>query len=240
VKERENNKQDTTSPNTNSHKVTYRKSHKHNLASNNHKTTCESREKHFTFSALHSLIRSATMLAAVVLALAGTALASPISSVSSRTTSQSEYYKLAISVTDPSCDFSDAPVNGLQLGAVHVGAGLNAPVPVAKGDGAVFFSTPEGTVQLATTGNPYGLHMSDGPEAGSESVFDFGINVGLGTGGFAVSETATPPALAAPKKGSFVICDQGFEAYAHPKRVCGRLGGDSHELHGGYAGVGLR
>ena len=158
------------------------------------------------------------MLALLLLALASSAIATPASPPLPPKDSHSKLFKLLISVSNPSTDFSDSPVNGLQLDAVHVGAGLDAPIPVASG--ATFFSTANQTVQLAITGtNPYGIIMSDQPEEGNGRVYDLGINIGNGTRGFAVTGEGRCLELTAPRKGTFAVCDTGFEAYAHPKRV---------------------
>jgi len=158
------------------------------------------------------------MLAVLLLAVASSALASPAAPPSHSRLSHSEFFNLLISVSNPSSDFSDSPVNGLQLDAVHVGAGLNAPTPAAKG--ATFFSTVNQTVRLANTGtNPYGFVISDQPEEADGKVYDLGINIGTGMRGFAVAGEGKCLELRAPRKGTFAVCDTGFEAYAHPKRV---------------------
>jgi hypothetical protein len=163
----------------------------------------------------------------LILAAACTAAASPIVARDAYPKSTwSKGFKLVINVTDTALDFADSPVHLLQITPVHVGAGLNAPVPVTNGS-TFFTNTVNNTVQLEVTGpTPMGIYMSSEPEPGNATLFDIGINNGLGTPGISVfaGEPMHPipcHALAAPRPGTFAVCDLGFESYAHPKRVLG-------------------
>lgn len=160
---------------------------------------------------------------AMLIVMACTAIASPVSpQIACPATSLSKGFKLIINVTDITKDFKDSPVHGMQLSEIHIGAGLNAPIPLQNGSN--FFSSGNGTIRLeSTASSPYAIDMSDQPEEGDPTLYDLGVNIGTGTKGFSVSSEQAHhrrcPALQAPRTGTFAVCDQGFEAYAHPKQV---------------------
>ncbi|KAB5585158.1 hypothetical protein GE09DRAFT_17565 [Coniochaeta sp. 2T2.1] len=155
---------------------------------------------------------------ALLLATAYTAMASPLSTRDAYPpTGLSQGFKLILNVTHLPSDFAETPVHGLELTSIHVGAGINAPVPVESG--SAYFASNGGTIQEdINAANPYGFEISDLPEEDAPGLYDLHVNIGSGEQGFAVSGGACP-ALRAPSPGVFVVCDQGFEVYAHPKLV---------------------
>jgi len=165
---------------------------------------------------------------AFTLAIASLAAASPLTQRNSAPDmSTSKGFRLVINVTDASRDFKDDPVHGQEIGAVHTGAALNAPIPAVRG--AVFYETgpvgPEfynNTLQMGIGGpEAYGLVM-DG-SADVSGAHGLAIQGGLhGTPGFSI--TGGPhfqncPAMVGPGQGTFAVCDLGFGAPSHPKRV---------------------
>lgn len=156
---------------------------------------------------------------AFTLVLAGVAAAVPFSTQGYAPVSHSKGITFVMNVTDPSTDFKDTPVNGLQLVGVHAGATENAPTVTSNG-GESFFATNNDTIQLANTGStPYSIFMDE--TAVEPFVYNLGINAGYGTPGFGItSGPLNPhpcPMLYAPKAGTFAVCDTGFGAPTHPQ-----------------------
>ncbi|KAM7192425.1 hypothetical protein V8F20_008885 [Naviculisporaceae sp. PSN 640] len=166
------------------------------------------------------------------LLLATLASSSPVPSTSSYPTTLpvSKSYRLYINLTNPALDSPENPLNGQYLTAVRAGATINAPtITNSSASGAKFSTTNRQTTQISSTFSstfgPYSIVLAgsdsesseDAPSSASDSgIIDFGINVSKGTEGVYPSEN-TCTRLATPKVGTFAVCDQVFDAYAHPR-----------------------
>lgn len=173
-----------------------------------------------------------------LLALTGVvAMASPLSARQSTQISTSKSFQLVFNVTIPGTDFVDAPVNGVSVTQEHVGAGIDALVPVVTGSTAIdLLYTSNDTIQnginstswqglrmgtTAVTGNDYlyGLDLFIGsPTTG------FGIPVSLGTGQSCI-------AAYAPLTGTFAVCDIGISAPEVPQYPLYFVEGDSTDWY---------